>query len=449
MHQANATDSSTLPLEEQQRPWYAGIGPYQWIVLIVASAGWIFDIYENQIFIVTRGGMLGELLRQAPDSPDVKYWGDTINSGFLVGGALGGVLFGAIADRFGRGLSMILSILVYATFSAMTAAAHSVWHVAILRFLVAVGTGGEWAVAAALVSEVFPARVRAHASGIFHASSVIGVYLATLAGRMTGTHWRTAYLLGLAPAILVFIVRLCVREPNKGSVAQAAGAPAVETGPAEPQPAPPSETSFSEFWRNPRYRKRAIVGLLLAAVGLAGYWGVASAGQDLTVDFLVRHGTAKAEATQQAKYAYGVIQNFGTAIGLFAMGPLCTIIGRRMAFILMQVGALVITPILCFAPSTYGMYLVLLAVMAFFVTGMHAGYAVLFPELFPKRLRATGAGLCFNGGRLVAAPMLTLSATVKRHWDLRTAVSVLGCVYVFGLVLILLMPETKGKPLEE
>lgn len=448
MHQANAKNSSTLPLEEQ-RPWYAGIGPYQWIVLIVASAGWIFDIYENQIFIVTRGSMLGELLRQAPDGPDVKYWGDAINSGFLVGGALGGVLFGAIADRYGRSLSMILSILVYATFSALTAAAHSVWHVAVLRFMVAVGTGGEWAVAAALVSEVFPARVRAHASGIFHASSVVGVYLAGLAGTLTGTHWRTAYLLGLGPALLVFVVRFCVREPASQARRTENGAPEVETGPAQPQPAPASETSFSEFWRNPKYRYRAIVGLLLAAVGLIGYWGVASAGQDLTVDFLVRHGVAKAAALQRAKHAYSVIQNGGTAVGLFAMGPLCALLGRRPAFVLMQVGALIVTPILCFAPSTYGAYLVLLAVMAFFVTGMHAGYAVLFPELFPTRLRATGAGLCFNGARLVAAPIMTVSATLKRHVDLRTAISVLGCVYVIGIVLILLMPETKGKPLEE
>jgi hypothetical protein len=87
--------------------------------------------------------------------------------------------------------------------------------------------------------------------------------------------------------------------------------------------------------------------------------------------------------------------------------------------------------------------------MAFFVTGMHAGYAVLFPELFPTRLRATGAGLCFNGGRLVAAPMLTLSAAIKARMDLRSAVTILGLVYVFGLVFILLMPETKGKPLED
>jgi hypothetical protein len=117
----------------------------------------------------------------------------------------------------------------------------------------------------------------------------------------------------------------------------------------------------------------------------------------------------------------------------------------------MHVGAIIATPITCFLPSTYGQLICLLPVMAFFVNGMHAGYAVYFPELFPTRYRATGAGLCFNGGRLVAAPMLYLSAWLKGQpgMDLRWAITMLGTIYVIGLLVILLMPETKGKRLED
>src|SRR5436190_24378260 len=96
------------------RPWYRDISVYQWLILLLACAGWIFDIYENQIFAVVRGNMLGDLLHAPANSPDVKRWGDFINSFFLVGGAVGGIMFGAIADRFGRGKSMVMSILVYA-----------------------------------------------------------------------------------------------------------------------------------------------------------------------------------------------------------------------------------------------------------------------------------------------------------------------------------------------
>jgi MFS family permease len=441
------TQTEKLPLEDEQ-PWYRGISGYQWLVLIVASAGWIFDIYENQIFAVARGNMLGDLLHAAANAPEVIKWGDRINSCFLLGGATGGVLFGMIADRYGRGKSMVASILVYAVFSALTAASQNVWHVMVLRFLVATGTGGEWAVAAALVSEVFPKRARAHASGIFHASSILGGVAAGAASILAGTNWRLTFLMGLIPALLVFAVRFLIRDDKSTAGASSPGD--VETGPAQPQAIPdnPAE-GFSSFWRNPVYRKRAILGLLLAGVGLAGYWGVYVAGQDIARDFLLHHGMAPALAEQEAKKAYTIYQNAGNAIGLFLMGPLCAWLGRRRAFTIMQIGAMISAPLACFAATTYSVQLFLLAVMGFFVNGMHAGYAVWFPELFPARLRATGAGICFNGARLLAAAVLYGSGWLKSIIDLRIAVSLLALVYVIGLVAVVFLPETKGQPMAD
>jgi MFS family permease len=419
----------------KEQPWYAGISGYQWLVLIVASAGWIFDIYENQIFVVTRGMMLSDLLRQPANSPDVKYYGDSINSAVLVGGAIGGILFGAVADRFGRTRSMILSILVYSIFSAATAFATQVWHVAVLRFFVAMGTGGEWAVAAALVSETFPKRARAQASGVFHASSVLGVYAAGLVRDMTAPNWRHAFLIGLGPALLVLVIRIFIREPARLQ--------AVEAAP------PQQKQGFGEFWTNPAYRYRASLGLLLAAVGLAGYWAVLTAGQDLARGVLANSGLDATTIERKATFAYSTVQNAGVAVGLFSMGPLCAWLGRRRAFAMMQAAAVVVTPIACYWPKTYEQMLVMLPLMGFFVGGMHAGYAVWFPEFFPTRLRATGAGVCFNGGRLVAASTLMLSGYMKAHFDLRTAVALLSTIYVIGVVVALLLPETKGAALED
>jgi len=433
----------TQLLPAKQKGWWTEISGYQWLVLIIASAGWIFDIYEAQIFAVMRGNMLGELLRAAPSSPEVQRAGDMINSLFLIGGAVGGVGFGMIADKWGRGRAMVLSILVYATFSALTATAQSVWHVAVLRFLVAMGTGGEWAVAAALVAEVFPKRARAHASGIFHASSLLGGLAAGEAGILAGTHWRFAFLLGLAPALLVFAVRFCLREQKQSSDPDAAIA---ETGPAQPQAE--IKRGFGEFWRNHDYRNRALLGLVLAGVGLSAYWGIYVGGQDLARRFLLNNGMDPNLAEIEARRAYTFYQNIGNAIGLFSMGPLCAWLGRRKAFALMQVGALIATPIACFLPTTYAMQLLTLSIMGFFVNGMHAGYAIWFPELFPARLRATGAGLCFNGARLIAAPMLVISATLKSHMDLRVAITLLATVYVIGLIVVIFLPETRGKALE-
>jgi len=162
-------------------PWYAGVTRYQWLVLVIASAGRVFDAFEGQLFNITRVHLLADLLGVRGDSPEIKRWGDILLAVFLVGGTAGGIVFGMLADRFGRQPIMAATILFYSVFSGLTYFATDVWHVAVLRFLVALGVGGEWAVAAALVAEVFPARARAHASGIFHATSVLGIWLAALA----------------------------------------------------------------------------------------------------------------------------------------------------------------------------------------------------------------------------------------------------------------------------
>src|SRR5438876_5721052 len=129
------------------QPWYTHVTRYQWLVLIIASAGWVFDAFEGQIFNITRQDLLRELLAAA-DPQKQKWWGDLFLAVFLLGGTVGGILFGNLADRFGRKPAMIVSILFYSLFSALTYFATHLWHVAILRFAVALGVGGEWAVAA-------------------------------------------------------------------------------------------------------------------------------------------------------------------------------------------------------------------------------------------------------------------------------------------------------------
>src|SRR5688500_12596686 len=206
------SETATLPRTD---PWYAGVTRYQWLVLAIASAGRVVDVFAGQIFNITRTALLADVLNVPPTDPAIRFWGDVLLGVFLIGGAVGGVLFGSLADRWGRGITMILTILTYAIFSGLTYFATELWHVAVLRGLVAVGVGGEWAVAAALVAEVFPERARAHASGIFHATSVIGTWLATGAGLMVGTNWQLAYQIGVLPAALVVVVRSCVSEPRR------------------------------------------------------------------------------------------------------------------------------------------------------------------------------------------------------------------------------------------
>jgi MFS family permease len=416
--------------------WYAGVTRYQWLVLVIASAGWMFDAFEGQLFNITRGQMLADLMGRDSSPARVRMWGDAFLAIFLLGGTIGGLAFGSLADRYGRKPTMALTILFYSVFSGLTYFATELWHVAVLRFLVALGVGGEWAVGATLVAEVFPARARARASGIFHTTSVFGTWLAAAAGLAVGSGWRNAYIIGVLPALLVFWVRSSIDEPERW---QRAGEERKQLG------------SFSELFGVARWARPAILGLLLAAVGLGTFWGVTVAGQDLTQALLLRNGMTQEMAAERAKFAFGIVQAAGAGLGLLCFGPLAERIGRRGAFALMHLMACAIVPLICYLPQTYGQMLCMLPVFGFFTVGSHAGYAVYFPELFPDHLRATGTSVCFNGGRLVAAPVLWLSGMLKGlpGMDLRQAVMILSSLFLVGLVLLIFLPETRGKSLPE
>lgn len=418
------------------RPWYADVTGYQWLVLVIASAGWVFDVYEGQIFNITRNQMLSEIL--GSKGTDVAKYGDMFLGIFLLGGTVGGLAAGSLADRFGRRPIMMLTILMYSVFSGLTYFADSLGQVAVLRFLVAMGVGGEWAVAASLVAEVFPARARAQASGIFHASSVLGTWMAALAGMAVGAQWRYAYLFGIIPALLILWVRISVREPEKWRATKAQGA-AAELG------------SFKSLLLDPKWSRRALLGLALAAVGLGTFWSVTVSGQDLARELLQRAGVDESETAQRSKFAYGIVQTTGGGLGLLAFGPLCARFGRRRTFIAFHLLAFLIVPVTCFGPQSYRMLLLVLPVFGFLTLGMHAGYAIYFPELFPTHVRATGTSFCFNGGRIMAVPVLFFSGWLKavEGLDLRVAVTGLGVLFLLGAVVMLFLPETRGQELLE
>lgn len=421
-------------INDSSGPWYRGVTRYEWLVLIIASLGWIFDVYEGQIFNLTRNQLLQEILGVEPGHPDLKTYGDRLLGIFLLGGMFGGVLFGSLADKYGRRPIMIMTILMYSVFSGLTYFATNLEQVMVLRFLVAMGIGGEWAVAAALVAEVFPTKARAHASGIFHATSVIGTWTATLAALLVGTEWRYAYLIGVLPALLIVWVRITVKEPEKWQQAK------VE----------PTKTrgSLKELFTSSPWAKHAVLAMCLAAVGLGTFWALVVAGQNLAHERMLADGVPEEVAVEKAKFAYGIVQTVGGGIGLVLFGPIAARLGRKKTFILYHLGAAAIVPMTCFLPQSYGMLLLFLPVFGFFTLGMHAGYAVYFPELFPNHLRATGSSVGFNGGRMLAFAVLWyLAPWLKTELPLPHALTCLGALFLVGAVLMFFLPETKGKEL--
>ncbi|MBX6312884.1 MAG: MFS transporter, partial [Isosphaeraceae bacterium] len=345
--------------------------------------------------------------------------------------------FGMLGDRLGRIRVMSLTILTYSAFSALTAFAQTAWQIDLTRFMVALGTGGEWAIAAALVAETFPIRARAFASGSFHASSVLGGALASLTGIWIGeAHWRWGFLLGLIPALLVLWVRMSLHEPEGWQeTARRQALTGERLG------------RLSELLGDPRWRGRALLGLALAAVGLGTYWGIFAWGPELVREILANSPPRVRDA--RASFVYLLMNMTGGLLGLLCFAPLADWKGRRCAFAAYHLGALLLVPATYLGAKTYTQVAWLLPMMAFFVVGMHAGYAIYFPELFPTRLRATGSSFCFNVGRLLGACVLLVRGWLGATLGLRQAVVAIAALFFVGLALLAFAPETRGEPLPE
>jgi MFS family permease len=416
---------------DSSRPWYAGVSREQWLVLVIASLGWVFDVFEGQVFVASMNEAMPDLL-PPPLRPDAPYYTNVTFAAFLLGGALGGVLFGRLSDRVGRKRTLVYTILVYSACTCLSALSRDWWHMAVFRFLVALGTGGEWAVASALVAEVFPARSRAWSLAIFHASSVLGTLLAVAAGAVLVDNpalgWRWAFLVGAAPALLVLWVRWSVREP-----------------PRKPAPGPPA--AWRDLFRGGLLRS-SLVGVGLATVGLATFWGVHIYGREI-----LRLAAADEHEPQLKRWEMlgMVLATVGGGLGLVSFGPLADRLGRRGAFLAFHVGGLAAALVLFRLLFTTTAVMLFLPVFGFLTLGLHAGYAVYFPELFPTALRGAGAGFCFNVGRVLAAPILFVSGWLQRpdgaHLSLRDAASLLSLLFLLGVVLLAAAPETRGRDL--
>ena len=190
--------------------------PYQWRVLVCACLGWALDIMDGYLYAIILFPAMSELLGTT-ESAVIGWYGGITLSIFMVGWALGGLIFGPIADRFGRAKTMALTILIYAGFTALGTIAPESWvELAFYRFITGLGIGGEWAAGAALIAESWPEKSRAKAAGIMQASGGVGFFLASMLYLSIGSYgWRWVFAFGVLPAIVAFYIRKSLEEPER------------------------------------------------------------------------------------------------------------------------------------------------------------------------------------------------------------------------------------------
>jgi MFS family permease len=421
--------------------WRHGVTRYQWLVLLVAWLGWVFDSMDATIYALVLEPALHDLLRApggGPVSTEVIGWyGGIVFSIFLIGWAIGGVLFGLLADYFGRTRALVFTILIYAVFTGLAALSQTWWQLALFRFITALGIGGEWAAGATLVAEVWPEDKRTRAAGLLQSAWAAGFFVAAVLNLLLrNCGWRPMFTVGVVPALVALFVRLWVREPDRWVKVRAEER---QAGGAQP-------LKLMELFA-PGLRRATLVGSGLAFVAVFGLWGATNWTPTLIRALPALQGMNASELTSRVSYAIMVL-NVGALAGYLSFGPLADRVGRRRAFALMCMGSLVMLPVTFLTPRTYTHVLLLLPLLGFFNNGIFSGFPIYLPELYPTRIRATATGFCFNIGRILAAtgPFVT-GYLVVALGSFGLAASAVAMVYVVGLLILPFAPETKGRPL--
>jgi MFS family permease len=415
-----------------------------WLVVIIASAGWLFDCMDQRLFILARESALRELLGPAAAADAVRTYSTYATTAMIVGWATGGIFFGMMSDKWGRVRTMMVTLLVYSGFTGISGLATNWLDFTFYRFLVGLGVGGMFGAATTLVAESVPGHFRPMALGILQTLSAVGNITGSLVSRVVQpgaadflgdySGWRVLFFVGILPSVLVVPFMAVLREPDAWRQAKAAAASGARVG------------SPLELFRSPRWRRNSLVGLALGVSGMIGLWGIGFFSPELISTALV----GAPQATIDTVRAWGTaLQDVGAFIGMTVFTLVAALLSRRMAFALAFVAGLVTTAFVFNSLETASDAYWMLPMMGFAQLALFAGYSIYFPELFPTRLRGTGVGFCYNTVRYLAAPAPILLGYLSTLLTFRTAAVVMSSVYLIGLVALFWAPETKGQPLPE
>lgn len=428
---------------------------YQWTVFFAAWLGWGFDVFDGLLFNYVAPNCVPTLLgipigTQMAASATLK-WTGILTSLLLLGWAAGGILFGKVTDRIGRTRTLMLTMALYSLGTAACALAPNLWVLIICRIAASLGIGGEWAAGAAMVAEVVPEKRRVEAGALLYTSAPLGLFLATfvnfqVAGRLLqqdpATSWRWVFLCGLLPAAATLLIRLLIREPERWKAS-------VEKAP-----------SVKELF-TPMYRRLTFSGFAMAVTALIMWWSCNAFIPVIASNLAqVEAGIKSLDvgATLKLKESWKVVAtnsfNLGGLIGTLLTIPAAKYMGRRPMFgiyFLLSAAALMAAFGLDMPPARR---LYMYFPIGLTVFGVFGSFTYYLPELFPTRLRGTGAGFCYNVGRFITAggPFLIVSIAASGRNTLQAAMNTLfyvGFVPLLGMLALPWVVETRGQSLRD
>jgi MFS family permease len=401
-------------------PWPEKVTPAERYSLYAGGLGWMLDAFDVMLYSMVLAHLMNDFAMD-------KATGGFLNSLTLFASALGGLLFGFIADRIGRRRSLMASILVYSVASFACGLSTTVVMLAVFRFVLGLGMGGEWTSGAALVAETWPAEHRGKALGLVQSSWAIGEMLAAAVVLVVLPRfgWRAVFFVGVLPALVIFWIQRRVPE-----------------SPIWLQHDNKQSKSLAGLWR-PNIRRHAIVATAMNACSMFGYWGLftwipgylalpeAKGGRGLGI---------------VASLVWVLFMGPGKWLGYTLFGFSADAFGRRKSYVTYLLIAAVLVPIFGTVKGLTWL-LILGPLVGFFGTGYFSGFSAIASELFPTEIRATAMGITYNIGRGISALAPFVVGAVATKVSFFAAFLVLAGAFLLGALLALALPETKGKQL--
>ncbi len=404
------------------------ISSTQWKSGIAAWLGWFFDGLDLHLYTIVATPFVAQLLKASQTSDAVRDTSSWIQASFLIGWALGGGIFGRVGDRLGRSRALMLTILTYALFTGLSYFAQNWQQLLVYRFLAALGIGGEWAVGASMLSETWPAKWRHWVAAVLQTGVNLGILLAMLAGSilisLLKLEVRTVFLVGVLPALLVLWIRRAVPEPIEWQIAK--------------RTASDKQPRFVDLFRG-NVRRITIAAILVCATSLAGHWAF--------MFWLTQHlrnlpdvaSWSDAEKSQLAIAGLTLVVGAST-VGNFVAAALAKRIGYRSAIIVI---------FLCYFATMFGAYRVPQSHESMYAwlpaigvcQGVFALFTMYLPPLFPTLLRTTGAGFCYNIGRIAAAFGTVYLGSFGDAGNYRMALLYTSFLFVPAAAFAMLLPE--------
>jgi MFS family permease len=405
--------------------------------LLAAALGWMLDAFDAMLYAL----VLAHVMRDLGMS---KGTAGLLNSLTLLASGIGGVAFGFIADRLGRKRALMLSILTYSLCSFASGLSTSVLMLAVFRFILGLGMGGEWNTGATLVAETWPTELRAKAISIVQSSWAIGYALAALATGIVLHYadWRMAFFVGVLPSLVVLWIQRGVPESPMWQQSHRPGRHAEELSASFATRG--REAGFARIFRPP-YAKSTFALLLMNFFGMFAWWGLFTWIPPY-LSLPVEQG-GRGFGVMGTTTLLVILNLVGMFPGYASFGWVADYLGRRKSFILYTLAAAFLVPLYAAARAPW----VLMGagtLLAFFGTGFFSGSGIIGSEIFPTAVRARALGFTYNGARTMSSIAPFVIGRVGQTKGLSWAFYLCGAGFLLACAMATQLPETKGKQLE-